>query len=132
MRASVTLMGTRHRQPHFSAGIKGRTRLIYLGEERVETARRYVANCRRLAELVDQATLLHTRLPKSTPVRMSKRPSTPPPRLPPLGTVRELPLLRRSGDEPGGRQTTVKLRGRGEALNYLSCSAGLVGCLTEV
>jgi hypothetical protein len=79
MRGSVTLMGTRHRQPYFSASIKGRTRLIYLGEERAETARRYVANYRRLAELVDEATLLHMRLLKATPVRKPKGPATPAP-----------------------------------------------------
>jgi len=82
MRGSVTLMGTRHRQPYFSASIKGRTRLIYLGEERAETARRYVANYRRLAELVDEATLLHMRLLKATALRKPRRPAAPPPSVP--------------------------------------------------
>jgi hypothetical protein len=71
MRGSVTVMGTRHKQPYFSVSIKGRTRLIYLGEERAETARQYAANYRRLAELVDEMTLLHMRLLKGTPVRRS-------------------------------------------------------------
>jgi hypothetical protein len=39
MRGSVTVMGTRHRQPYFSVSIKGKTRLIYLGEKRAEIAR---------------------------------------------------------------------------------------------
>ena len=69
MRGSVTVMGTRHKQPYFSVSIQGRTRLIYLGEERAATARQYAANYRRLAELVDEMTLLHMRLLKSTPVR---------------------------------------------------------------
>ena len=69
MRGSVTVMGTRHKQPYFSVSIKGRTRLIYLGEKRAETARRYVANYRRLAELIDEMTLLHMRLLKGTPGR---------------------------------------------------------------
>lgn len=59
MRGSVTIMGTRHKQPYFSASIGGRTRLIYLGNERAETARCYVDNYRKLAELVDEMTLLH-------------------------------------------------------------------------
>jgi len=79
MRGSVTIMGTRHKQPYFSASIGGRTRLIYLGEERAETARRYVANYRRLAELVDEATLLHMRLLKATAARQPRKPATPTP-----------------------------------------------------
>ena len=59
MRGSVTIMGTRHKQPYFSASVKGRTRLIYLGNERAKTARRYVENYRKLAELVDEMTLLY-------------------------------------------------------------------------
>ena len=69
MRGSVTVMGTRHKQPYFSVSIKGRTRLIYLGQERAETARQYVANLRRLAELIDEMTLLHMRLLRATAVR---------------------------------------------------------------
>ena len=62
MRGSVTVMGRRHKQPYFSASIKGRTRLIYLGAERAKTARRYVANYRKLAAIVDEMTLLHMEL----------------------------------------------------------------------
>lgn len=76
MRGSVTIMGTRHKQPYFSASINGRTRLIYLGEERAETARRYVANYRRLAELIDEQTLLNMRLLKGSTTRQPKGPAT--------------------------------------------------------
>ena len=69
MRGSVTVMGTRHKQPYFSVSLKGRTQLIYLGEQRAEIARQYVANHRRLSELIDEMTLLHMRLLKHTPVR---------------------------------------------------------------
>ena len=68
MRGSVTVMGTRHKQPYFSVSIQGRTRLIYLGGQRAETARQYVANYRRLAGLIDEQTLLHMRLLKDTAV----------------------------------------------------------------
>jgi hypothetical protein len=78
MRGSVTIMGTRHKQPYFSASIKGRTRLIYLGEQRAETARRYVASYRRLAELIDEQTLLNMRLLRGSTTRQSKRPATQP------------------------------------------------------
>ena len=69
MRGSVTVMGTRHKQPYFSVSIKGRTRLIYLGEQRAETARQYVANYRSLAKLVDEMTLLNMSLLKGTAAR---------------------------------------------------------------
>jgi hypothetical protein len=59
MRGSVTIMGTRHKQPYFSVSVRGRTRLIYLGNERAKTARRYVDNHRKLAALVDEMTLLY-------------------------------------------------------------------------
>ncbi len=69
MRGSVTVMGTRHRQPYFSVSIGGRTRLIYLGEKRAEVARQYVANYRKLAELVDEMTLLQMELLKASGTR---------------------------------------------------------------
>lgn len=69
MRGSVTVMGTRHRQPYFSVSIGGRTRLIYLGEKRAEIARQYVANYRELAELVDEMTLLQMELLKAEGTR---------------------------------------------------------------
>ena len=69
MRGSVTVMGTRHRQPYFSVSIKGKTRLIYLGEKRAEVARQYVANYRELAGLVDEMTLLQMELLKAASTR---------------------------------------------------------------
>ncbi|MBT7302132.1 MAG: hypothetical protein HN849_21570 [Victivallales bacterium] len=69
MRGSVTVMGTRHRQPYFSVSIKGKTRLIYLGEKRAEVARQYVANYRELAGLVDEMTLLQMELLKAESTR---------------------------------------------------------------
>ena len=59
MRGSVTIMGTRHKQPYFSTSIKGRTRVIYLGNERAKAARQYVENYRSLVALVDEMTLLY-------------------------------------------------------------------------
>ena len=79
MRGSVTLMGTRHKQPYFSVSIKGKTRLIYLGEDRARSARQYVANYRRLAELIDEMTLLHMRRLRDADARQPCGPATPPP-----------------------------------------------------
>ena len=65
MRGSVTIMGTRHKQPYFSVSIKGKTRLMYLGNERAQAVRQYVANYRRLAKLIDEMTLLQMALLKA-------------------------------------------------------------------
>ena len=64
MRGSVTIMGTRHKQPYFSTSIRGRTGVIYLGDERAKKARQYVANYRRLTGLVEEMTLLQMALLK--------------------------------------------------------------------
>lgn len=77
MRGSVTLMGKRHKQPYFSVSIKGRTRVIDLGNEKAAIARAYAANYRKLSGLVDEMTLLHMRLlkgPATVKVRQPKRP----------------------------------------------------------
>jgi hypothetical protein len=34
MRGSVTIMGTKNKQPYFSVGVRGKTKIIYLGEKR--------------------------------------------------------------------------------------------------
>ncbi len=65
MRGSVTTMGTRHKQPYFSVSIKGKTQLIYLGNDRADIAKRYVAKYKRLMKLVDEMTLLQMRLLKA-------------------------------------------------------------------
>lgn len=65
MRGSVTIMGKRHKQPYFSVSMKGKTRVIYLGVERAEVARKYSANYRILMRLIDEATLLQMELLKA-------------------------------------------------------------------
>lgn len=62
MRGSVTLMGSKNKQPYFSVGIQKKTRVIYLGDKRAEKANEYVANYRKLLELVDEMTLLNMEL----------------------------------------------------------------------
>jgi hypothetical protein len=65
MRGSVTIMGTRHKQPYFSVSIKGKTRVLYLGAARAEVAKKYSANYCRLVLLVDEMTLLNMELLKT-------------------------------------------------------------------
>jgi hypothetical protein len=65
MRGSVTLMGTRHKQPYFSVSVKGKTRVLYLGAARAEVAKRYSENYGKLVRLVDRMTLLNMELLKT-------------------------------------------------------------------
>lgn len=74
MRGSVTIMGERHKQPYFSVSINGKTRVMYLGDRRAEEARGYVANYRRLLELINEMTLLQMQRLKD---QGTARPSPP-------------------------------------------------------
>ena len=62
MRGSVTLMGKKNKQPYFSVGIQKKTRVIYLGDKRAEKANEFVANYKKLLEIVDEMTLLNMEL----------------------------------------------------------------------
>ncbi len=62
MRGSVTLMGKKNKQPYFSVGILKKTRVIYLGDKRAEKANEFVANYKKLLEIVDEMTLLNMEL----------------------------------------------------------------------
>ena len=64
MRGSVTLMGKKNKQPYFSVGIQKKTRVIYLGDKRAEKANEFVANHKKLLEIVDEMTLLNMELLK--------------------------------------------------------------------
>lgn len=65
MRGSVVVIGTRNKQPYFSLNKDGKTRLIYLGKQRVALAHRYCANYQKLTRLVDEITLLNMTLLKN-------------------------------------------------------------------
>ena len=64
MRGSVVVIGTRNKQPYFSLNKDKRTRLIYLGQKRVELARRYSQNYKRLLAIVEEMTILNMELIK--------------------------------------------------------------------
>ena len=64
MRGSVTMIGTKKKQPHFSASIEGRTKLVYLGKKREGIARQYTENYKRLMEIVQEMTLTNMQLLK--------------------------------------------------------------------
>ena len=51
--------GEKHKKLYFSVSAKGKTKLIYLGKERAELAKRYADNYKALAELIDEMTLIN-------------------------------------------------------------------------
>ena len=64
MRGSVVVIGTRNKQPYFSLNKDKRTRLIYLGQKRVELAISYSKNYKRLVAIVEEMTVLNMELLK--------------------------------------------------------------------
>lgn len=64
MRGSVVLIGTRNKQNYFSLNKDKKTHLIYLGKKRVERAREYSANYKKLLEIVEEMTILNMKLIK--------------------------------------------------------------------
>jgi hypothetical protein len=65
MRGSITIMGKKNKQPYFSVGIDGKTKVIYLGNKRAEIAGEYVNNYKRMLELVDRMTIINMKILKS-------------------------------------------------------------------
>jgi len=59
MRGSVVVIGTRNKQPYFSLTKEGKTHLIYLGKNRVDKARDYLKNYKKLKKMVDEITQLN-------------------------------------------------------------------------
>jgi len=64
MRGSVVVIGTRNKQPYFSLNKDKHTRLIYLGQKRVDLAREYSKNYKRLLAIVEEMTILNMELIK--------------------------------------------------------------------
>jgi small-conductance mechanosensitive channel len=64
MRGSVVRIGTRNKQNYFSLNKDKKTHLIYLGKKRVERAREYSANYKKLLEIVEKMTILNMKLIK--------------------------------------------------------------------
>ncbi len=65
MRGSVTVIGTRNKQPYFSVNINKKTKLIYLGKKREPRAKEYSANYKKLLEIVEEMTILNMELLKA-------------------------------------------------------------------
>ena len=64
MRGSVVRIGTRNKQFYFSLNKDKKTHLIYLGDKRVDRAREYSDNYKRLLEIVEEMTIITMELLK--------------------------------------------------------------------
>lgn len=64
MRGSVVLIGTRNKQFYFSLNKDKKTHLIYLGKKRVDRAREYSDNYKKLLDIIEEMTILNMKLLK--------------------------------------------------------------------
>jgi hypothetical protein len=64
MRGSITIMGKKNKQPYFSVGIKGKNKVMYLGNRRAEMARVYTDNYKKMQEIIDKMTIINMALLK--------------------------------------------------------------------
>lgn len=64
MRGSVVFIGTKNKQFYFSLNQNKKTKLIYLGKKRVEKAKEYSENYKKLVTLVEEMTVLNMELLK--------------------------------------------------------------------
>ena len=62
MRGSVVRIGTKNKQFYFSLNKDKKTRLVYLGNTRVERARTYSKNYKKLMSIVEEMTMLNMEL----------------------------------------------------------------------
>jgi hypothetical protein len=67
-RGSIVLIGVKTKQYYLSVNIKGKTRLIFLGKKRVEQAREYMRNYKKILDIVEKMTnIIIERLRKADP-----------------------------------------------------------------
>ena len=64
MRGSVVLIGTRNKQYYFSLNKDKKTHIIYLGKKRVDKAKQYSDNYKKLLEIIEEMTILNMKLLK--------------------------------------------------------------------
>jgi hypothetical protein len=64
MRGSVTIMGTKNKQPYFSVSMGGKTKNVYLGDKRAAKAKKYVENYKAMMSITDKMTLVQMELMK--------------------------------------------------------------------
>ena len=66
MRGSVVRIGTKNKQYYFSLNKDKKTKLIYLGDKRVEHARQYSENYKMLLQIIEEMTILNMEIIKQS------------------------------------------------------------------
>ncbi len=64
MRGSITYMGTKNKQPYFSLSLKGKTKVIYLGDKRAKVAQKHIENYKKATESINEMTLIQMEILK--------------------------------------------------------------------
>ena len=59
MRGSVVNIGMKNKQPKYSLNIEGKTKLIYLGNNKKGIAKKWIDNYRKHMQLIDEMTLIN-------------------------------------------------------------------------
>ena len=59
MRGSVVQIGTKRKRPTYSLNLKGKTRIVYLGEAKEPIAAAWIGNYRKLQGVIDEMTLIN-------------------------------------------------------------------------
>ena len=68
MRGSVVRIGTKNKQYYFSLNKDKKTKLIYLGDKRVERARQYSENYKMLLQIIEEMTILNMEIIKQSKI----------------------------------------------------------------
>jgi len=76
MRGCVVRIGTKSRRPTYSLNLKGKTRIVYLGEAKEPVAKAWVENYRKLQGVIDEMTLINIEMLKRMEQPSKKRKST--------------------------------------------------------
>ena len=69
-------IGTKSRRPTYSLNLKGKTRIVYLGEAKEPVAKAWVENYRKLQGVIDEMTLINIEMLKRMEQPSKKRKST--------------------------------------------------------
>ena len=64
MRGSVVLIGTRNKQYYFSLNKDKKTHIIYLGKKRVDRAKEYSDNYKKILDIIEEMTILNMKIIK--------------------------------------------------------------------
>jgi hypothetical protein len=59
MRGSVVRIGIKSKRPTYSLNLKGKTRIVYLGETKEPIVNAWIENYRKLQKIVDEMTLIN-------------------------------------------------------------------------